>query len=146
MRSERPWLSRLSTVSRGDGEGDVKRIGNSFSVIKALGEHAQRESLRSSDNLVPILTVGEDAGKLLDLRDPAAVAFPVQLNRQAHKLLILAEYSVVFGYSECLAGAGAARCAPTLYFANINKSTREPRFAIARLKPEVNQFQVELGL
>ncbi len=34
--------------------------------------------------------------------------------------LIPAEYSVVFGYSECLAGAGAARCAPALYFANIN--------------------------
>ena len=36
------------------------------------------------------------------------------------QLLIRAEYSVVFGHSECLAGAGAARCAPTLYFANIN--------------------------
>ena len=37
-------------------------------------------------------------------------------------LLIPAEYSVVFGHSKCLARAGAARCAPTLYFANINKS------------------------
>ena len=36
-------------------------------------------------------------------------------------LLMPAEYSVVFGHSECLAGAGAARCAPTLYFANMNK-------------------------
>ena len=36
-------------------------------------------------------------------------------------LLIPAEYSVVFGHSKCLARAGAARCAPTLYFANINK-------------------------
>ena len=35
------------------------------------------------------------------------------------RLLIPAEYSVVFGHSECLAGAGAARRAPTLYFANI---------------------------
>ena len=77
MLPERPWLSRPSTVSRGDGEGDVKRIGNSFPVIKALGEHPERQGLCSSDSLVPILTVGEDAGKLLDLRDPAAVAFPV---------------------------------------------------------------------
>ena len=38
------------------------------------------------------------------------------------KLLIPAEYSVVFGHSKCLARAGAARCAPTLYFANINSS------------------------
>ena len=36
-------------------------------------------------------------------------------------LLIPAEYSVVFGHSKCLARAGAARCAPTLYFANINR-------------------------
>ena len=35
--------------------------------------------------------------------------------------MIPAEYSVVFGHSKCLARAGAARCAPTLYFANINK-------------------------
>ena len=34
-------------------------------------------------------------------------------------LLIPAEYSVVFGYSKCPAAAGAARCTPTLYFANI---------------------------
>ena len=36
---------------------------------------------------------------------------------------MLAEYSVVFGYSECLAGAGAARCAPTPYFASISKDS-----------------------
>ena len=39
-------------------------------------------------------------------------------------LLIPAEYSVVFGHSKCLARAGAARCAPTLYFANINRRLR----------------------
>ena len=39
------------------------------------------------------------------------------------QLLIPAEYSVVFGHSKCLARAGAARCAPTLYFANINRVT-----------------------
>ncbi len=39
----------------------------------------------------------------------------------ARGLLILAEYSVVFGRSECLAGAGAARCAPTPYFASISR-------------------------
>ena len=40
-------------------------------------------------------------------------------------LLIPAEYSVVFGHSKCLARAGAARCAPTLYFANINRWRRK---------------------
>ena len=43
------------------------------------------------------------------------------MTRIALPLLIPAEYSVVFGHSKCLARAGAARCAPTLYFANINK-------------------------
>ena len=41
-------------------------------------------------------------------------------------LLIPAEYSVVFGHSKCLARAGAARCAPTLYFANINNKLLPP--------------------
>ncbi len=59
----------------------VQRIGNIFPVVKALGEHPQRQGLCASHSLVSILTVGEDTGKLLDLRDPAAVAFPVQLNR-----------------------------------------------------------------
>ena len=49
-------------------------------------------------------------------------------------LLILAEYSVVFGYSACLAGVGAARCAPTPYFASISK-THGQNYGRPRFRP-----------
>ncbi len=80
--------------------------------------------LRLSLRVPPLLLNEKTRSELCLELLPAINSQTVELRdnqRLVSQLLIPAEYSVVFGHSECLAGAGAARCAPTLYFANINK-------------------------
>ena len=100
------------------------------SALQRVSRPSKRERWGSLKTLENVLALKVGSTRARSLIGPLVGAYELR-QADAHlpgsDLLIPAEYSVVFGHSECLAGAGAARCAPTLYFANINKRRHKAR-------------------
>ena len=53
-------------------------------MLQALGNHAERQRLDAGDGLVPVLTIGHDAGQGGYLGQPTTVVFPLNFNRERH--------------------------------------------------------------
>ena len=53
-------------------------------MFETLGNHSQRERLHTGDSLVPVLTVGHDAGQGGYLGQPTAIDFAFDFNRERH--------------------------------------------------------------
>jgi hypothetical protein len=54
-------------------------------MFQTLGEHAEGQRLDSGDSLVPVLTIGQDAGQGGHLGQPAAVVFTFNFNCERHE-------------------------------------------------------------
>ena len=54
-------------------------------MLQTFGNHAQPKCLYASHGLVPILTVGHNAGQRGDFGEPTAVVFSLNFNRERHK-------------------------------------------------------------
>ena len=134
------WTIGLDSGPEGDwllchpspSEGPEKTAGLGHTAAQAAlraGTGGAKRCRRREDSRRGRLRACATKQKASGLGDPGAArcgerrpAIPSILSwAGATDLLIPAEYSVVFGHSKCLARAGAARCAPTLYFANINR-------------------------
>lgn len=66
-------------------KGDANEVWARLGVLEAIGENAERESLRAGDGLITGLPVRENAGKVGYLGDPPAVLFALRLNSKMHQ-------------------------------------------------------------
>jgi hypothetical protein len=66
-------------------ERDVQEFRRGFTMLQALGKHAEGKRLDASDGLVAVLTVGHHAGQGGHLGQPATVVFPLDFNRERHE-------------------------------------------------------------
>jgi hypothetical protein len=57
-------------------------------MLKAFGNHAQREGLNLGDGLTAVSAVAEHAGQCRHLCDPATVVFAFKLNREGHRITL----------------------------------------------------------
>ena len=53
-------------------------------MLQALGNHAESQRLDAGDSLVPVLTIGHDAGQGGYLGQPTTVVLPLNFNRERH--------------------------------------------------------------
>ena len=75
----------MATRSRG-GERDVLEVGRGLALLEALGQYAQRECLRRRYGQVTGGTVGQRAGQLDHLGDPAAIVLLLDFDGELHTL------------------------------------------------------------
>ena len=66
-------------------ERDVEEFRWDFTMLQALSNHAEGKRLDTSDGLIPVLSIGHDAGQGRDLGQPAAIVFPLNFNRERHE-------------------------------------------------------------
>jgi hypothetical protein len=79
-------------------------------VYEAIGDNAKRQSLDERHGLIPIGSVAHDPGQVRNLRQPPAVALPLELNRKRHASTLGACPSNHSHFREALsAGAAQAR-------------------------------------
>jgi len=78
----RPIGHEGAALRSAERHADEIRAG--LGMLQAIGKDAQGESLRARDGLVARLSVGEDAGEIGHLGDPAAVLFAIRLNGEMH--------------------------------------------------------------
>jgi len=57
-------------------------FGNVFTVLKPVGQHSERQSLRSRNGFISGGTVGEDPRQLRHLTNPSAVFLLLEVNRE----------------------------------------------------------------
>ena len=55
-------------------------------MFEPLSDHAKGERLDAGNGLVPVLTVGHDAGQRGDFGQPTAVVFSLNFNRERHEV------------------------------------------------------------
>ena len=55
-------------------------------MFEPLSDHTKRERLDAGNGLVPVLTVGHDAGQCGYFGQPTAVVFSLNLNRECHEV------------------------------------------------------------
>ena len=55
-------------------------------MLQAFGDHAEAECLDAGNGLIPVLTVGDDAGQRRYFGQPTAVVFSLNLNRECHEV------------------------------------------------------------
>ena len=109
-RSPRPGAGPHAPTRLDDLLGMIGFLGDQVAKIRPEPvRHDRPEQCRPTSGLSRTLTIHAGFRK------------PVADGVRSATLLMPAEYSVAFEHSECLAGAGAARRAYTLYCANINK-------------------------
>lgn len=72
----------MASFSRG-AEGDFEELGRRFGVLKSLGEHAQGKCLNAGHGFVASGAIAEDAGKIGDFGNPAAIFLAVEFDREA---------------------------------------------------------------
>ena len=55
----------------------------------AVGNDLDREAFRIADRFIPSLAITHHTREFENLRDPAAILFAIQLNREIHSFIIL---------------------------------------------------------
>ena len=55
-------------------------------MFEPLSDHSKSERLDAGNGLVPVLTVGHDAGQRGDFGQPTAVVFSLNFNRERHEV------------------------------------------------------------
>ena len=82
-RSQVHELSRLvgRPVAQAAWKVTFQEFSRGLTMLQTLGNDAERERLDASDGLVPVLTVGHDAGQRRDFGQAAAVVFSLDFNR-----------------------------------------------------------------
>ena len=73
----------------GNREGNAEGGRWKLTMGDSIGDNFDSEALNVADRFVAALAVTHNAWKLENFRDPAAVLFAIQIDRQIHLLIIL---------------------------------------------------------
>ena len=76
------WLASCSSGLK----RDVDELGWGLTMFEPLSDHTKGERLDAGNGLVPVFTVGHDAGQCGYFGQPTAVVFSLNLNRECHEV------------------------------------------------------------